>query len=230
MHRSRSDSLWAFSEEPWKASKVLPRQLVEYSNHPAARRSYRIGPVAWTRAIRVGVNHHPSSLCNFCHPRLDCPEILRVRWFRYVSRNTVRLIANHSGLTLMIVVSSQLRFQTDENCDRDVFSTSAITFFSIGARIVDYATNVILCIAQFSFPCLASRKRRVTRRASARCSSQGIGRVHCHFSDHCDTHHFGKIHHRGMGWSQIYSAELPRAVGLGNPVHIYARPGSSGRC
>ena len=71
---------------------------------------------------------------------------------RYVSRNTVRLIANHSGLTLMIVVSSQLRFQTDEIVIGTFLSTSAITFFSIGARIVDYATNVILCIAQLFVP------------------------------------------------------------------------------
>ena len=52
----------------------------------------------------------------------------------------------------MIVVSSQLRFQTDEIVIGTFLSTSAITFFSIGARIVDYATNVILCIAQLFVP------------------------------------------------------------------------------
>jgi len=70
----------------------------------------------------------------------------------YVTRSTGHLIANYSGLTFMILVASQLRFQTDEIVIGTFLSTSAITFFSIGARIVDYASNVILCISQLFVP------------------------------------------------------------------------------
>jgi O-antigen/teichoic acid export membrane protein len=71
---------------------------------------------------------------------------------RYVTWSTARLMANHSGLTFIILMSAQLRFQTDEIVIGTMLSTSAITFFSIGARIVDYATNVVLCIAQIFVP------------------------------------------------------------------------------
>jgi O-antigen/teichoic acid export membrane protein len=71
---------------------------------------------------------------------------------RYVTRSTARLIASHSGLTFMIVASSQLRFQTDEIIIGTMLSTSAITFFSIGARIADYASNVVLGVSQIFVP------------------------------------------------------------------------------
>jgi O-antigen/teichoic acid export membrane protein len=71
---------------------------------------------------------------------------------RYVTRGTARLIANHSGLTFMIVAAGQLRFQTDEIIIGTMLSTSAITFFSIGARIADYASNVVLGVSQIFVP------------------------------------------------------------------------------
>lgn len=80
--------------------------------------------------------------------------------FRHVSMSTARLMANHSGLTFVILVSSQLRFQTDEIVIGALLSTSAITFFSIGARIVDYASNVILCIAQNFVPMSSQSEAR----------------------------------------------------------------------
>jgi len=74
-----------------------------------------------------------------------------IRW-RYVTRDTARLIANYSGLTFVILISSRLRFQTDEIVIGSSLSTEAITHFSIGARLVDYANNVILCVAQIFMP------------------------------------------------------------------------------
>lgn len=71
---------------------------------------------------------------------------------RYLSRSTTRLMASHSGLTFMIVMSAQLRFQADEIIIGTLLSTSAITFFSIGARITDYASNVVLGISQIFVP------------------------------------------------------------------------------
>jgi O-antigen/teichoic acid export membrane protein len=64
----------------------------------------------------------------------------------------MRLIAHHGGLTFIILIAAQLRFQTDEIIIGTLLSISAITFFSIGARIVDYASNVVLCIAQLFVP------------------------------------------------------------------------------
>ena len=74
-----------------------------------------------------------------------------IRW-RFVTRDTARLVANYSGLTFLILISSRLRFQTDEIIIGNFLSTEAITHFSIGARLVDYANNVILCVAQIFMP------------------------------------------------------------------------------
>lgn len=70
----------------------------------------------------------------------------------YISRETARVIANYSGATLMIVISSKLRFQTDEMVIGSFLSSEAIAYFSIGARLVDYAGNIILCLAQIFTP------------------------------------------------------------------------------
>jgi O-antigen/teichoic acid export membrane protein len=71
---------------------------------------------------------------------------------RYVTRSSARLIAHHSGLTFVTLMSAQLRFQTDEVILGSMMSTMAITYFSIGARIVDYSKNVVLCMAQLFIP------------------------------------------------------------------------------
>jgi len=71
---------------------------------------------------------------------------------RYVTRETARLIMGYSGLTFMIVISSQLRFQTDEIIIGTLLTPGDIAHFSIGARIVDYSTNVIACISQLFVP------------------------------------------------------------------------------
>ena len=80
-------------------------------------------------------------------------RILRtpIAW-RYVSRESAHLMAHHSGLTFIMLMSSQLRFQSDEIILGTMMSTNAITLFSIGARIVDYSKNVVLCIAQLVVP------------------------------------------------------------------------------
>jgi O-antigen/teichoic acid export membrane protein len=80
-------------------------------------------------------------------------SILRVPLgFGYVNRETVRLIANYSGVTFIILVAGKLRFQTDEVVIGTLLSTVAITHFSIGARIVDYASEVVTGLAQIFIP------------------------------------------------------------------------------
>jgi O-antigen/teichoic acid export membrane protein len=70
----------------------------------------------------------------------------------YVNRATLREMANYSGITLMIIMAAKLRFQTDEMVIGTALSAAAITYFSIGARIVDYATDVINNLAQLFVP------------------------------------------------------------------------------
>lgn len=70
----------------------------------------------------------------------------------HVNRETVRLIANYSGVTFVILVAGRLRFQTDEIVIGTMLSTVAITHFSIGARIVDYAQEVVTGLAQIFIP------------------------------------------------------------------------------
>ncbi len=61
-------------------------------------------------------------------------------------------MAGYSGITLMIIMAAKLRFQTDEIVIGTALSAAAITYFSIGARIVDYATDVINNLAQLFVP------------------------------------------------------------------------------
>lgn len=72
--------------------------------------------------------------------------------FRFIDRETVRLIANYSGVTFIILVAGRLRFQTDEIVIGTLLSSVAITQFSIGARIVDYASEVVMGLAQIFIP------------------------------------------------------------------------------
>jgi len=71
---------------------------------------------------------------------------------RYIDKTTARAMANYSGLSFMIIISARLRFQTDEIVLGTMMSAAAITQFSIGARIVDYANDVVHGLAQIFVP------------------------------------------------------------------------------
>ena len=71
---------------------------------------------------------------------------------RYVNREAFREIANYSGITLIVLVAGQLRFRTDEIVIGTFLSTAAITYFNIGARIVDYAAQMVVSLAQIFVP------------------------------------------------------------------------------
>jgi O-antigen/teichoic acid export membrane protein len=80
-------------------------------------------------------------------------RILRIGFgFHYLDGNTFRLIANYSGITFIVLVAGRLRFRTDEIVIGGLLSASAITYFSIGARIVDYAAEVVSSLAQIFVP------------------------------------------------------------------------------
>lgn len=78
-----------------------------------------------------------------------CP--LPFGW-RYVDRATFRQMASYSSITFMTIVAGRLKFKTDEIIIGSMMSAAAITFFSIGSRIVDYAGLVVLGVAQVFLP------------------------------------------------------------------------------
>jgi O-antigen/teichoic acid export membrane protein len=72
--------------------------------------------------------------------------------WKYIDRATFRTIVNYSSTTLMIMVSMRLKFRTDEIVIGSMLSAAAITYFNIGARIVDYAGMVVTSFAQNFLP------------------------------------------------------------------------------
>jgi O-antigen/teichoic acid export membrane protein len=72
--------------------------------------------------------------------------------WKYVDRKTFRLIANYSSITFMIIVAGRLRFKTDALVIGTFLSSSAITYFYAGSRLVDYAGEVVNSLAQIFVP------------------------------------------------------------------------------
>ena len=72
--------------------------------------------------------------------------------FKYVSRNAIRQIANYSGVTFVIIVASRLKSKTDAVIIGSFLSPAAITYFYAGARLLDYASEVVSSLAQIFVP------------------------------------------------------------------------------
>ena len=78
---------------------------------------------------------------------------LRLRFgVQYVSRSSLRSIASYSGTTFIIIVAGRLRFKTDAVVIGSFVSAAAITYFTIGSRLVDYASEVVSSLAQIFVP------------------------------------------------------------------------------
>lgn len=71
---------------------------------------------------------------------------------RNISRSSFRQIANYSGTTFLIIVAGRLRFKTDAMVIGTFVSATAITYFTIGSRLVDYASEVVSSLAQIFVP------------------------------------------------------------------------------
>ena len=80
-------------------------------------------------------------------------RLLRLRFApRYVDRASLRRIANYSGATFLIMLSWRLRFKTDAMVIGTFLSSAAITYFTVGSRLVDYAGEVVTGLAQIIDP------------------------------------------------------------------------------
>ena len=77
------------------------------------------------------------------------PLRLRINSF---SRDSIRSIATYSSSTFVIIVASRLRFKTDALIIGKFLSAAAITYFTIGSRLVDYAGEVVSGLAQVFVP------------------------------------------------------------------------------
>jgi O-antigen/teichoic acid export membrane protein len=72
--------------------------------------------------------------------------------WHYVSRESFKQVANYGAVTFMIMIAFRLRFKTDAVIIGSFLSMSAITYFSIGGRLVDYAGEVVNSLAQIFTP------------------------------------------------------------------------------
>lgn len=72
--------------------------------------------------------------------------------WHYVDRKSLQEVVNYGSVTFMIIVAGRLRFKTDAILIGSLLSASAITFFSIGSRLVDYATEIVSSLAQIFTP------------------------------------------------------------------------------
>ena len=72
--------------------------------------------------------------------------------WKYIDRGVFREMANYSGVTFIIQVAYKLRFKTDVLVIGTFLNPKAITTFTIGGRLVDYATEVVSSLAQIFLP------------------------------------------------------------------------------
>jgi len=71
---------------------------------------------------------------------------------KHVDRDSFRQMANYGGTTFLVIVAARLRFRTDELVLGGMMSAVAVTYFNIGARIVDYAHEFVSSLAQLFVP------------------------------------------------------------------------------
>jgi O-antigen/teichoic acid export membrane protein len=76
---------------------------------------------------------------------------IKFRW-KYVDRNSFRHMANYSGVTFMVIIAARLRLKSDAVVIGTFLSSAAITYFYAGSRLVDYAGELVSCLAQIFVP------------------------------------------------------------------------------
>src|SRR5438309_4796636 len=80
-------------------------------------------------------------------------HLLKIRFgWKYVDRGSLREIANYSAVSFILMIAYKLRFKTDEIVIGTMLSSAAITYFSIGDRLLDYASEVVSSLAQIFVP------------------------------------------------------------------------------
>jgi O-antigen/teichoic acid export membrane protein len=80
--------------------------------------------------------------------------------WKYVEKSTFRLMVNYSSATFMIMVAGRLKFKTDEIVIGSMVSAAGVTYFTIGGRIVDYASGVVNSLAQTFLPMISQSEAK----------------------------------------------------------------------
>jgi O-antigen/teichoic acid export membrane protein len=101
--------------------------------------------VAFITVVLPLINQMVNATVAFRHLRLRINP-------QFVNRTSLKLIAGYSGTTFLIIVGGRLRFKTDAMVIGTFVGASAITFFTIGSRLVDYSSEVVSSLAQIFIP------------------------------------------------------------------------------
>ena len=132
--------------------------------------------------------------------------------FKYVNRATFRTIVNYSSVTLIIMIATQLKFKSDNVVIATMISAAAVTYFSIGARIVSYAQQVVMALAQNFLPHREPVRghRKHGSAAQSLCGRQPLLRFY-RFPDYGDAADSGQVGDRGVGRQEIRRHQLSGA-------------------
>ena len=76
---------------------------------------------------------------------------LQIQW-RYAGRATLATLGGFGLVTFWISIAQLLRFQFDNMVIGAFISVQAITYFSVGSRLVSYGTDVVQALAQVFTP------------------------------------------------------------------------------
>jgi O-antigen/teichoic acid export membrane protein len=71
---------------------------------------------------------------------------------RYVDRESFRRMVSYSSITFVAAIASQLRFYSDATVIGIFIGSAAITYFSIGSKLVSYSANVTQSMSQIFTP------------------------------------------------------------------------------
>src|SRR5208337_3182322 len=84
---------------------------------------------------------------------LMVPSTLHLRWgWRFINLQTWRAMIGYSSFAFLVVVAEKLRFHSDAIVVGMFLSSSAITYFAIGSKLVESATAVVQGMSQIFTP------------------------------------------------------------------------------
>jgi O-antigen/teichoic acid export membrane protein len=71
---------------------------------------------------------------------------------RFIRRAAFRQVVSYGMFTMLVIIADRLRFRADAVIIATLLSSTAVTFFSIASKIVDYASEVVTNMAQIFTP------------------------------------------------------------------------------
>ncbi len=93
------------------------------------------------------------NLCTYAVYFAVVQRELAVRFaLRYVDRESFRKMVSYGSITFVATIASQLRFYSDATVIGIFIGAAAITYFSIGSKLVSYSANITQSMAQIFTP------------------------------------------------------------------------------